>query len=136
LFADFVAPVRRGQRRDNALLKLRALLPGGGSRDGCMEYVEAFSEDPMCRSIKTLFNFEPPASDAEIRAAALQFVRKLSGTSGPSKMNEEAFNRAVEEVTETARRLVDSLVTTAPPRNRDVEALKAKLRSAKRFEPR
>ncbi|SEU16046.1 DUF2277 domain-containing protein [Stigmatella erecta] len=90
----------------------------------------------MCRSIKTLFNFEPPASDAEIRAAALQFVRKLSGTSGPSKMNEEVFNRAVEEVTDAARRLVNSLVTTAPPRNRDVEALKAKLRSAKRFEPR
>ncbi|SEK34700.1 hypothetical protein SAMN05444354_101347 [Stigmatella aurantiaca] len=90
----------------------------------------------MCRSIKTLFNFEPPASDAEIRAAALQFVRKLSGTSGPSKMNEEVFNRAVEEVTDAARRLVDSLVTTAPPRNRDIEALKAKLRSAKRFEPR
>lgn len=90
----------------------------------------------MCRSIKTLFNFEPPASDAEIRSAALQFVRKLSGTSGPSKMNEEVFNRAVDEVTDAARRLVDSLVTTAPPRNRDVEALKAKLRSAKRFEPR
>lgn len=90
----------------------------------------------MCRSIKTLFNFEPPASDAEVRAAALQFVRKLSGTSAPSKANEEAFNRAVEDVTEVARRLVDSLVTTAPPRNRDMEAMKAKLRSAKRFAPR
>ncbi|GMU06640.1 MULTISPECIES: DUF2277 domain-containing protein [Corallococcus] len=90
----------------------------------------------MCRSIKTLFNFEPPASDAEVRAAALQFVRKLSGTSAPSKANEEAFNRAVEDVTEVARRLMDSLVTTAPPRNRDMEAMKAKLRSAKRFAPR
>ncbi|MBN8233253.1 MULTISPECIES: DUF2277 domain-containing protein [Corallococcus] len=90
----------------------------------------------MCRSIKTLFNFEPPASDAEVRAAALQFVRKLSGTSAPSKANEEAFHRAVEDVTEVARRLVDSLVTTAPPRNRDMEAMKAKLRSAKRFAPR
>ncbi|MBN9682647.1 MULTISPECIES: DUF2277 domain-containing protein [Corallococcus] len=90
----------------------------------------------MCRSIKTLFNFEPPASDAEVRAAALQFVRKLSGTSAPSKANEEAFNRAVEDITETARRLMDSLVTTAPPRNRDMEAMKAKLRSAKRFAPR
>jgi hypothetical protein len=87
----------------------------------------------MCRSIKTLFNFEPPATDAEVQAAALQFVRKLSGTRGPSKVNEEVFNRAVEEVTEAARRLVDSLVTTAPPRHRDLEALKAKLRSAKRF---
>ncbi|CAM4121875.1 DUF2277 domain-containing protein [Corallococcus exiguus] len=90
----------------------------------------------MCRSIKTLFNFEPPASDAEVRAAAVQFVRKLSGTSAPSKANEEAFNRAVEDITETARRLMDSLVTTAPPRNRDMEAMKAKLRSAKRFAPR
>ncbi|RKI49562.1 DUF2277 domain-containing protein [Corallococcus sp. AB004] len=90
----------------------------------------------MCRSIKTLFNFEPPASDAEVRAAALQFVRKLSGTSAPSKANEEAFNRAVEDITETARRLMDSLKTTAPPRNRDMEAMKAKLRSAKRFAPR
>ncbi|MBN8465321.1 DUF2277 domain-containing protein [Corallococcus exiguus] len=90
----------------------------------------------MCRSIKTLFNFEPPASDAEVRAAALQFVRKLSGTSAPSKANEEAFNRAVEDITETARRLMDSLVTTSPPRNRDMEAMKAKLRSAKRFAPR
>ncbi|RKH95774.1 DUF2277 domain-containing protein [Corallococcus sp. AB038B] len=90
----------------------------------------------MCRSIKTLFNFEPPASDAEVRAAALQFVRKLSGTSAPSKANEEAFNRAVEDITETARRLMDALVTTSPPRNRDMEAMKAKLRAAKRFAPR
>ncbi|MFB1481700.1 DUF2277 domain-containing protein [Corallococcus sp. RDP092CA] len=90
----------------------------------------------MCRSIKTLFNFEPPASDAEVRAAALQFVRKLSGTSAPSKANEESFNRAVEDITGVARQLMDSLVTTAPPRNRDMEAMKAKLRSAKRFAPR
>jgi hypothetical protein len=90
----------------------------------------------MCRSIKTLFNFEPPASDAEVRAAALQFVRKLSGTSAPSKANEEVFNRAVDDITDVARRLVDALVTTSPPRDRDMEAMKAKLRSAKRFAPR
>jgi hypothetical protein len=88
----------------------------------------------MCRSIKTLFNFEPPATDEEIRAASLQFVRKLSGFTAPSKLNEAVFNRAVEDVTEIARQLLDSLVTNAPPRDRDTEALKAKLRSAKRFE--
>ncbi|WP_224241142.1 DUF2277 domain-containing protein [Hyalangium gracile] len=88
----------------------------------------------MCRNIKTLFNFEPPATDDEVRAASLQFVRKLSGFNAPSKLNEAAFNRAVEEVTEVARRLIDSLVTTAPPRDRDTEAMKAKLRSARRFE--
>src|SRR5688572_19925257 len=76
----------------------------------------------MCRSIKTLFNFDPPATDDEIRAASLQFVRKLSGFTNPSKTNEVAFDRAVEEVFAVARRLVDSLVTQAPPRNREVEA--------------
>jgi hypothetical protein len=87
----------------------------------------------MCRNIKVLANFEPPATDDEIRASALQFVRKLSGSSKPSKANEEAFTRAVEEVTASARRLVDSIVTHAPPRDREVEAQKAKERSARRF---
>ena len=87
----------------------------------------------MCRSIKTLFNFEPPATDEEIRAASLQFVRKLSGFSHPSKANTEAFDRAVDEVTTAARRLVDSLVTNAPPRDRAEVAALARARSAKRF---
>ncbi len=87
----------------------------------------------MCRNIKTLFNFAPPATDEEIRSASLQFVRKLSGFTAPSKANEAAFHRAVEEVSVVARRLVDSLVTTAPSRDRAVEAAKAKARGAKRF---
>lgn len=87
----------------------------------------------MCRSIKTLYNFEPPATEQEIRAAALQFVRKLSGFSVPSKANEEAFERAVGEVAATATRLIDSLVTTAEPRDRAIEAERAKARSALRF---
>ena len=87
----------------------------------------------MCRNIKTLANFEPPASDDEIRASALQFVRKLSGTTRPSRLNEAAFNQAVEDVTEAARRLIASLQTNAPPRNRQVEAQKARERSLKRF---
>ncbi len=87
----------------------------------------------MCRSIKTLHNFEPPATDAEIRASALQFVRKLSGFARPSKANEAAFNRAVEQVAGAARDLIDSLVTTAAPRDRDEAATKAKARSASRF---
>jgi hypothetical protein len=87
----------------------------------------------MCRNIKVLANFEPPATTDEVRASALQFVRKLSGTSKPSKANEEAFNRAVEEITESARRLIDSLEIKAPPRDREEEARKAKERSAKRF---
>ncbi|MFC5607431.1 DUF2277 domain-containing protein [Variovorax soli] len=87
----------------------------------------------MCRSIKTLFNFDPPATDEEIHAAALQFVRKLSGFNAPSKANEAAFHRAVEEVAGSARRLVDSLVTTADPRDREVEAERAKARAAARF---
>lgn len=82
----------------------------------------------MCRNIRTLFNFEPPASDAEIRASSLQFVRKLSGFNKPSKANEAAFERAVEEVFVVARRLVDSLVTAAPARDRAVEAAKARER--------
>ena len=87
----------------------------------------------MCRNIRTLANFEPPATKEEIRAASLQFVRKLSGTTRPSKANEEVFERAVAEVTEVAERLIASLVTSAPPRDRDVESAKAKERSAKRF---
>ena len=87
----------------------------------------------MCRNIKTLANFEPPATNDEVQASALQFVRKLSGSTKPSHANEAAFNAAVAEVTAAARRLVDSLTTNAPPRNRDVEARKAKERAAKRF---
>ena len=87
----------------------------------------------MCRAIKTLHNFTPPATDAEIRASSLQFVRKLSGFARPSKANEPAFTRAVDEVSRVARELLDALVTTAPPRDRDVEASKARARSADRF---
>ena len=87
----------------------------------------------MCRNIKTLANFEPPAREDEIRASALQFVRKLSGTTRPARANEAAFNLAVDEVTAAANRLIASLKTNAPPRNRDVEAQKARERSLKRF---
>ena len=87
----------------------------------------------MCRNIRTLFNFEPPATDAEIRASALQFVRKLSGFARPSQANAEAFERAVDEVSEAAHRLLTSLNTSAPPRDREVEAEKAKARSRARF---
>jgi hypothetical protein len=87
----------------------------------------------MCRNIKTLFNFDPPATDDEIRAASLQFVRKLSGFTSPSKANEAAFNRAIDETAAVARRLIDSLSTTATPRNREEVAAAAKLRSAERF---
>lgn len=87
----------------------------------------------MCRNIRTLFNFEPPATEDEIRASALQFVRKLSGFSRPSQANAEAFDLAVEEVSVAARRLLKSLETTSPPRDRDVEAEKARARSRARF---
>jgi hypothetical protein len=87
----------------------------------------------MCRSIKTLHNFEPPATDEEIRASSLQFVRKLSGFSKPSKANEAAFTRAVDEVTRVARALLGDLVTNAPPRDREAEASKARARGAARF---
>jgi hypothetical protein len=90
----------------------------------------------MCRNIRTLFNFEPPATDEEVKAASLQFVRKLSGFHHPSKANEAAFERAVEETAAVARRLVDSLSTTAPARNREEVAALAKARSVKRFGPR
>ena len=87
----------------------------------------------MCRNIKTLFNFEPPATDEEIRAASLQFVRKLSGFNKPSKANEEAFDHAIEEVAKIARALIDSLITAAEPRDREIEAQRAKMRAAQRF---
>jgi hypothetical protein len=87
----------------------------------------------MCRNIKTLANFEPPATEDEIRASALQFVRKLSGTTRPSRANEAAFDRAVDEVTECARRLIASLQINAPPRNREEEARKARERARARF---
>ena len=87
----------------------------------------------MCRNIKTLHNFKPPATDEEIRASSLQFVRKLSGFTKPSKANEAIFNRAVEQVAEAAHELLGSLVTNAPPRDREVEAIKARARSAERF---
>ena len=87
----------------------------------------------MCRNIKTLANFEPPATEEEIRASALQFVRKLSGSTRPSRQNEAVFQDAIDEVTAAATRLIESLKTNAPPRDRDVEAQKARERSAKRF---
>jgi hypothetical protein len=87
----------------------------------------------MCRNIKPLFNFAPPVTEDEIRASSLQFVRKISGFTKPSKANEEAFNRAIDDVSAAARTLLDSLVTTAPARDREIEAAKAKARSAERF---
>ena len=87
----------------------------------------------MCRNIKTLANFEPPATEDEVRASALQFVRKLSGMNRPSRANEDAFNQAVDDVTAVARRLIDSLVTTSEPRNREEEARKAQERARERF---
>jgi hypothetical protein len=87
----------------------------------------------MCRNIRTLFNFEPPATEDEIHASALQFVRKLSGFAKPSRANEAAFNRAVEEVTEAARRLLQSLETASPARNREIEAAKARARARERY---
>ena len=90
----------------------------------------------MCRNIRPLFNFDPPTTDEEVRAASLQFVRKISGFTKPSKANELAFSRAVDEVAAVARTLVDSLTTSAPPRDREVEAAKAKARAAERYAPR
>ena len=87
----------------------------------------------MCRNIKPLFNFDPPVTDEEVRAASLQFVRKISGFTKPSKTNEAVFDRAIDEVAAAARRLMDALVTTAPARDREIEAAKAKARAAERF---
>jgi hypothetical protein len=90
-------------------------------------------EHPMCRNIRTLFNFEPPATEEEIRASALQFIRKLSGFTNPSRANAAAFDRAVDEVSDAARRLLDALETTSPPRDRETEAAKARARAQARF---
>ncbi|MCB0115913.1 MAG: DUF2277 domain-containing protein [Caldilineaceae bacterium] len=90
----------------------------------------------MCRNIRTLFNFEPPATDDEIRAAALQYVRKISGFSKPSQANEDAFNRAVDEIANVSRSLLAALETSAPPKDREEEAIKAKARSVQRFSPK
>ena len=87
----------------------------------------------MCRNIRPLFNFEPPVTEDEVRAASLQFVRKISGFTKPSKANEDAFDRAIDEVSAAAQRLLDALVTNAPPRDREVEAAKARARAAERF---
>jgi hypothetical protein len=87
----------------------------------------------MCRNIRTLHNFDPPATDEEVRASALQYVRKISGSTKPSHANEEAFNRAVDEVVDVTSRLLDALVTNAPPKNREVEAAKLRERAAKRY---
>jgi hypothetical protein len=87
----------------------------------------------MCRNIKTLFNFDPPATDDEVRAACLQFVRKLSGFTAPSKVNEKAFNKAIDDTFKVARTLIDDLETQAPPKNREEEAAKAKARAAERY---
>src|SRR5947199_7322157 len=96
-------------------------------------YIYVCKETTMCRNIRTLFNFEPPATEDEVRASALQFVRKLSGSNKPSQANEAAFERAVDEVSSAARKLLDSLHTHAPARDRDVEAEKARERSRARF---
>lgn len=87
----------------------------------------------MCRNIKTLYNFEPPATEEELRASATQFVRKISGSTNPSKLNKDAFNKAVDEITVVTQNLLDALVTRAKPKNREIEAEKARARSAKRF---
>jgi len=97
-------------------------------RDGRLRYARR-----MCRNIRTLHNFDPPATEEEVRAAALQYVRKLSGTTRPSRANEAAFDRAVDEVAEASSRLLASLVSSAPPRNRELEAERARARSAARF---
>ena len=99
-----------------------------------VSYADAYArEHAMCRNIKTLFNFEPPATEEEVHASALQFVRKLSGFSAPSKINEAAFELAVEQVSAAARTLIHSLVTLAPPKDRQIERVRAIERSAKRF---
>src|ERR1700761_3910992 len=107
----------------------RAVRPWKGDRNAAA----GAEENIMCRNIKTLFNFEPPATHAEIHASALQFVRKLSGFNSPSQVNAEAFNRAVSEVADSARRLLTTLQTNAPTRDREIEAEKARERSRQRF---
>lgn len=118
-----LTPTSRGRTPRRQGLSLRRRLCRAGISKG----------GRMCRSIKTLFNFDPPATDDEVRAAALQFVRKLSGTTRPSRANAAAFERAVDRVAAAARELLDDLVTTAPARDRAVEAAKGRARSEKRF---
>lgn len=123
---------RRGTEKCRLLIYLDAALHDGPA--ACVAARSYFIRDMlMCRNIKTLANFAPPATNDEIHASALQFVRKLSGTTKPSRANEAAFNLAVEEVTASARRLITSLHTSAPPRNRDEEMRKARERSRQRF---
>lgn len=105
------------------------------NRDSRLKIAFDPDEAPMCRNIKTLYNFQPPATDDEIHASSLQFVRKLSGFTQPSKANEVAFNRAVDRVAQAAHELLASLSTTSPPRDRDTEAAKARARAAERFGP-
>ncbi|HEX7123399.1 MAG TPA: DUF2277 domain-containing protein [Gemmatimonadaceae bacterium] len=129
-------PFRVGWGRGFARKKCSGTFGAGGLEPLQAAYwatIGTLEEFRMCRNIRVLANFEPPASDDEVRASALQFVRKLSGTTRPSKANESAFNRAVDEVTAAARRLIDSLQINAPPRNREVEAQKARERSRQRF---
>src|SRR5262249_39611392 len=116
-----------GHRQGRTLARPSRVPPGARPR------IMAAKEIAMCRSIKTLFNFHPPATDDEIRAPSLQFVRKLSGFTAPSKANEVAFNRAVNDTFAVARRLVQSMTTTAPARNREIEARKAKERARLRY---
>jgi len=105
-----------------------------GRADGAAQIArELFYSTGMCRNIRPLFNFDPPVTDEEVRAASLQFVRKISGFTKPSKANEEAFDLAIDEVSVAARRLLDSLVTTAPARDRETEAAKARARASERF---
>jgi hypothetical protein len=115
----------------DAVIMMRAYLVGYGIV--AQQVVFGDEEEVMCRNIRTLFNFDPPATEDEIRASALQFVRKLSGFTRPSKANEEAFARAVDDVTEAARRLLQSLETGAPARNREIEAEKARERAKARY---
>jgi hypothetical protein len=103
------------------------------AQGGLTDIRPALQEEQMCRNIRTLFNFEPPATDEEVRASALQFVRKLSGFTNPSKANEAAFQRAVDEVSDAARRLLESLETSRPARDREAEAVKARAKARERF---
>ena len=106
-----------------------------GERAGVKAKDTRGTRNTMCRNIKTLFNFDPPATADEVRASAIQFVRKLSGFTNPSRANEAAFDRAVDEVADVAQRLLDSLVTNAPARDREVVAARARERAVKRFAP-
>ena len=129
-----VASMRQGgatQRRPPSPFELRGIMRGVTDCD--IAAVTFIRRTGMCRSIKTLHNFKPPATEEEVRASSLQFVRKLSGFSKPSRANEAAFTRAVDDVAQAARALLDALVTNAPPRDREVEASKARAKAAGRF---